>query len=107
MAVNKVVYDGRTLVDLTNDTVTAGTLAEGATAHTANGERVVGTLTAVQYGSAQSLTAAQKTQARSNIGAASAAELSKLSADIAEIGTQEEIVQAVIAALPVYNGEVV
>ncbi len=44
MAVNKVVYAGNTLVDLTNDTVTADALAEGATAHTASGERVVGTM---------------------------------------------------------------
>ena len=75
MAVNKVVYAGNTLVDLTNDTVTADILAEGATAHTANGERVVGAMTAVQYGKAQSLTDAQKEQARENIGAASAEDI--------------------------------
>jgi hypothetical protein len=42
--VSKVEYGGRTLVDLTNDTVTPETLAEGATAHGANGERIVGTM---------------------------------------------------------------
>lgn len=47
MAVNKVIYDGETLVDLTMDTVTPEALAEGATAHAANGEQIVGTFHAV------------------------------------------------------------
>lgn len=42
MAVNKVVYGSDTLIDLTEDTVTPDTLAVGATAHSANGERIVG-----------------------------------------------------------------
>ena len=42
--VNKVVYGGQTLIDLTGDTVTAGTTLKGNTVHTASGERVVGTL---------------------------------------------------------------
>lgn len=50
MAVNKVEYNTpngvETLIDLTEDTVTTATLLKGYTAHTANGERVVGTLTA-------------------------------------------------------------
>lgn len=44
MGVNKVVYNGDTLLDLTGDTVTVNTLAEGVTAHAANGEEIVGTL---------------------------------------------------------------
>lgn len=48
MAVNKVVYNAKTgaqtLIDLTSDTVTPATLAEGATAHDASGERIVGTM---------------------------------------------------------------
>ena len=44
MAVNKVIYGGNTLVDLTKDTVTPETLAEGETAHGANGERITGTM---------------------------------------------------------------
>lgn len=44
MAVNKVVYSGQTLVDLTADSVTADTLMEGVTAHDASGEEIVGTL---------------------------------------------------------------
>lgn len=42
MAVSKVIYAGRTLVDLTADTVDATTLALGSTAHGADGEQVVG-----------------------------------------------------------------
>lgn len=45
MAVNKVIYDGRTLVDLTSDTVTANDLAEGITATGADGNPVVGVMT--------------------------------------------------------------
>lgn len=46
MAVNKVVYAGTTLVDLTSDTVTPETLAEGVTAHDASGSIITGTMTA-------------------------------------------------------------
>ena len=42
MACNKVIYDGSTLVDLTQDTVTAGTLFKGVAAHGANGETIIG-----------------------------------------------------------------
>ncbi len=45
MAVNKVIYGGNTLVDLTGDTVTANDLAEGITATGANGNKVVGVMT--------------------------------------------------------------
>lgn len=40
---NKVVYDGKTLIDLTADTVTAETLLTGATAHDKTGATVTGT----------------------------------------------------------------
>ena len=43
MATNKVVYSGRTLLDLTGDTVTEETLLRGYTAHKADGTQVVGT----------------------------------------------------------------
>lgn len=33
MGINKVVYGGKTLIDLTGDTVTADKLLEGVTAH--------------------------------------------------------------------------
>lgn len=44
MAVNKVVYGGNTLVDLTGDTVTADNLAAGVKATGADGNPIVGLL---------------------------------------------------------------
>lgn len=44
MAINKVVYGTTILVDLTNDTVTADTLAEGYTAHDKQGNVIIGTM---------------------------------------------------------------
>ncbi len=41
--VNKVVYDGDTLIDLTEDTVTAATLMSGYTAHDRSGASITGT----------------------------------------------------------------
>lgn len=45
MAVNKVIYGGNTLIDLTADTVTAEDLAEGVTAHDKSGTVITGTST--------------------------------------------------------------
>lgn len=68
MAVNKVEYADETLIDLTSDTVTAETLAEGVTAHAASGETVTGTMGPILYNKEQSLTDEQKAQARANAG---------------------------------------
>lgn len=43
MAVNKVIYDGSTLIDLTGDTATASDVASGKTFHLANGTQAIGT----------------------------------------------------------------
>lgn len=43
--VNKVVFSGKTLIDLTGDTVTADTLHKGITAHDKSGAAVTGTNT--------------------------------------------------------------
>jgi len=43
MAINKVVYDGDTLIDLTNDTATASDVASGKTFHLADGTIATGT----------------------------------------------------------------
>ena len=43
MAISKVVYGGRVLMDLTADTVQADKLLKGVTAHGADGEPVSGT----------------------------------------------------------------
>ncbi len=42
MGINKVEFNGNTLIDLTQDTVTEETLVEGVTAHNAAGEMIVG-----------------------------------------------------------------
>lgn len=42
MAINKVVYNGETLIDLTMLTVTPETLAEGVVAINAAGELIIG-----------------------------------------------------------------
>lgn len=43
--VNKVVYGGETLIDLTADTITASDLASGVTAHDKSGAPITGTST--------------------------------------------------------------
>lgn len=43
MAVNKVIYGTTVLIDISDSTVTAETLAEGVVAYNAKGERIVGT----------------------------------------------------------------
>lgn len=73
MAVNKVVMNTpegeQTLIDLTNDSVTPETLAEGATAHDASGQPVTGKKpTSVVLYTAQTLTKVEQAQARMNIG---------------------------------------
>ena len=45
MAVNKVIYGGNILIDLTTDTVTADKLASGITAHDMSGKTITGTNT--------------------------------------------------------------
>ena len=43
MGVCKVIYDGNTLIDLTQDTVTPADLVKGKTTHNANGDLIIGT----------------------------------------------------------------
>lgn len=45
MAINKVIFGGNVLIDLTGDTVTAEQLAEGVTAHDKSGVAITGTST--------------------------------------------------------------
>lgn len=45
MAINKVIYDGDVLIDLTNDTVDAAHLLQGYIAHTKSGSTVAGSCT--------------------------------------------------------------
>lgn len=43
--INKVIYGGNTLIDLTGDTITASDLAYGVTAHDKSGVQITGTST--------------------------------------------------------------
>lgn len=45
MGYNKVIYGGKTLLDLTADTITPDKLLEGITAHDKSGEAITGTCT--------------------------------------------------------------
>lgn len=49
MAVNKVNFGNTTLIDISNDTVTANTLLSGATAHDNSGTQITGAVTVVTY----------------------------------------------------------
>lgn len=44
MAINKIIYGRKVLIDLTSDTVSATTLLKGKTAHLKNGKKITGTL---------------------------------------------------------------
>lgn len=46
MPISRVDYNNETLIDISEDTVTPDTLAEGATAHNSNGEQITGTMKA-------------------------------------------------------------
>lgn len=62
MAVNKVIYGGNTLVDLTGDTVTAADLADGVKATGADGKPVVGIMQKVTIDSQLSDTSTNPVQ---------------------------------------------
>lgn len=47
MGVNKVIFGNNTILDLTSDTVTSDTLRSGYTAHRADGEEIIGSLTTI------------------------------------------------------------
>ena len=44
MAINKVIYNGNILIDLTADTIIADKLLNGYNAHGSNGESIMGTM---------------------------------------------------------------
>lgn len=62
MAVNKVIYGGNTLVDLTGDTVTAADLADGVKATSADGNPIVGLMKKVTIDSSLSDTSTNPVQ---------------------------------------------
>ena len=103
MAVNKIIYNGETLVDLTNDTVTADDLAAGVKATGADGRPVIGLLPKVAIDSELSLSSTNPVQNKTI-----AAALSNLDIDIA---TNDEIDNALNLAgsgdLPTTGGGIV
>lgn len=90
MAVNKIIYDGRALVDLTSDTVTADNLAAGVRATGADGKPVVGLLPKVTIDTELSLSSTNPVQNKTITAA-----LSNLDIDIA---TNDEIDNALNVA---------
>lgn len=90
MAVNKIIYNGETLVDLTSDTVTADDLAAGVTATGADGKPVVGLLPKVTIDTELSLSSTNPVQNKTITAA-----LSDLDIDIA---TNDEIDNALNVA---------
>lgn len=103
MAVNKIIYNGETLVDLTNDTVTADDLAAGVKATGADGRPVIGLLPKVVIDSELSLSSTNPVQNKTITAA-----LSNLDIDIA---TNDEIDNALNIAgsgdLPTTGGGIV
>lgn len=49
MAVNKINYGNKTLIDLTSDTITSEVLLTGYTAHNSSGNLINGSLECVTY----------------------------------------------------------
>lgn len=90
MAVNKIIYNGETLVDLTSDTVTADDLAAGVTATGADGKPLVGLLPKVTIDTELSLSSTNPVQNKTITAA-----LSNLDIDIA---TNDEIDNALNVA---------
>lgn len=90
MAVNKVIYDGATLVDLTGDTVTADNLSAGVKATGADGKPIVGLLPKVTIDTELSTTSTNPVQNKTITAA-----LSNLDIDIA---TNDEIDNALNVA---------
>lgn len=62
MAINKVVYDGRTLIDISDSNLTADDLLEGLIAYNRAGERIVGQMAKIVIDNAMSDTSENAVQ---------------------------------------------
>lgn len=71
MAINKVVYNGNTLIDLTGDTVTPAQLLNGVTAHDKTGSPITGTFSFSTETKTVTPTASQQTVTPTNADALS------------------------------------
>lgn len=118
MAVNKVVYGGETIVDLTADTVTAENMLSGITAHDKTGEPITGTVPtktasdmttsgatvtvpAGYYASAQSKSVATATQAAPSIHVYNDGKITAIAtqeAGYVSAGTTSETIQLTVQA---------
>lgn len=98
---NQVIYNGKTLIDLTGDSVTPETLGEGETAHDAAGNPItgVGKKTSVLY-TEQVLPEEAQTQARENIGAAGSKDVSDVLARFTPIVAESEDGVSYVSAVP-------
>lgn len=92
MAVNKVIYDGATLVDLTGDTVTADNLAAGVKATGADGKPIVGLLPKVTIDSQLSASSTNPVQNKVvySLGYKFFSRLNAL-ADVARTGSYDDL----------------
>lgn len=92
MAVNKVIYDGATLVDLTGDTVTADNLAAGVKATGADGKPITGLLPKVTIDAELSSTSTNPVQNKVvySLGYKFFSRLNAL-ADVARTGSYDDL----------------
>lgn len=86
MAVNKVVINDKTALDLTGDTVTPSDLVEGVTAHDATGMQITGTRPATSGTDTSDATAAASDIAR---GKTAYAQGAKITGDLYEVAKGE------------------
>lgn len=91
MAVNQVIYNGETIVDLTGDSVTPETLLEGTTAHSANGEKIVGTLSIQSITESVLAQVLERDKAKYPVGAIYISTASTNPATLLGFGTWEQI----------------
>ena len=98
MAVNKVVFGGKTVIDLMDDSVTPDALTVGETAHGANGEKITGTN---PYVKAETDTTVD---AQSNLITQIGTLLSSKVTDQSEVNLQAEIISQIASAL---NGKAI
>lgn len=97
--INKIIYGGRTLIDLTGDTITPDKLAEGITAHDKTGTIITGTNT---YDSdTQDATA---TVAEILSGRTAYARGAKLTGTMPNNGSQEEVILTKEGSIAIKQG---
>lgn len=106
MAVNKVIYDGNTLIDLTSDTVSANDVLAGTTFHLPSGAPSVGTLAPVMDVTVDDVSIVEDGVAKIDSDEFGKVDdvyvngVSVVSSKIANVKTHKEVTQAQYDALP-------